>query len=116
MTDFCTRSSSVLQILGYFIFIVKIVLPLIIIILGSIDVSKAVLSGDEKDIKTSVGILVKRLLIGIAVFLLPSIVRVIFYGIYDLKSEDSVKNEANICIDCLTNPSSCQKSERVIFK
>ena len=116
MEGFCSKSSSVLLILGKVLFIAKIVIPIIIIILGTIDVSKAVISGDEKDIKQSAGVLVRRILIGIAIFLLPSLVRVVFYGIYDLRNEKAAESEASICIDCLTNPKDCKKSEREIFK
>ena len=39
---FCYRSAKIWQLLGYFIIVIKIVLPLIIIILGVLDLGRAV--------------------------------------------------------------------------
>ena len=46
MIGFCTKSGSLMQIVGYVILIFKIVVPLLIIILASIDLAKAVTSGE----------------------------------------------------------------------
>ena len=46
---FCYKTASIWHTIGYAFFIVKIVVPLIIIILGIIDFTKAVISNDEKE-------------------------------------------------------------------
>ena len=112
---FCTKASSVLQIIGYVILIVKIVIPLIIIILGSIDLGGAVIAGEDKAIKDNAYKLLKRLLIAIVIFLLPTIVRVIYFSL-NTKADEELRNETTVCIDCLTKPGECQKSEREILK
>ena len=49
--DFCYKSARIWQIVGYIIAIVKIIIPLVIIILGVIDLGRAVVSSDQKIIK-----------------------------------------------------------------
>ena len=112
---FCSKASSVLQIVGYALLIVKIVVPLLIIILGSIDFGSAVLAGEDKAIKESAFKLLKRVLIAIVIFLLPTIVRIIYYGVNN-KVDQELKTETEVCIDCLTKPGECKQSERKILK
>ena len=112
---FCSKASSVLQIVGYVLLIFKIVVPLIIIILGSVDFGSAVVAGEDKAIKESALKLLKRFLVGIIIFLLPTLVRIIYYSI-NTKVDQELKTETEVCIDCLTKPSECKQSERIIFK
>lgn len=107
---FCLKSGSLMQIIGYVIFVFKIVVPILIIILASIDLAKSVISGDEKDIKENAMKLLKRLLIGIAIFLLPSIVKVIYFNLVNDTSGSEFKNDASYCIVCITSPSNCDTS------
>ena len=117
MIGFCTKSGSLMQIVGYVILIFKIVVPLLIIILASIDLAKAVTSGEEKDIKENAMKLLKRLLIGLAIFFLPSIVRVIYFSLTRDTGDSGFKNDASNCIVCVTSPSKCDTTyEREILK
>ena len=104
---FCAKASSVVQIIGYVLLIVKIVVPLIIIIFGSIEFGKAVTSGDQKDINETLMRLLKRIIIGIVIFILPSIVRIIYFGIFNGNQSQEMLNDASVCIDCLTGPKGC---------
>ena len=49
--DFCYKTANIWQIIGYVFLILKIIITLILIILGIIDVGKAVISSDEKNYK-----------------------------------------------------------------
>lgn len=110
MDNFCVRSGQVMQIIGYVLLVFKIVVPVLIIILGSIDVAKAVTSGEEKDIKEGAMKLLKRLLIGMAIFFLPSIVKVIYFSLTNDYKETGFKKDASVCIVCVTTPSKCDTS------
>ena len=43
---FCYKTATVWQMIGKFLFILKILVPIVIIVLGTIDFGKAVLSND----------------------------------------------------------------------
>ena len=61
------------QILGY----IRIIVPILIILLGTLDFAKAVLAGKEDNLKKAQSTFVKRLIAGVAVFFVPVIVDII---------------------------------------
>lgn len=54
--------------------IIQIGIPIILIVMGSIDLGKAVLSSDDKEIKGATGKLIKRAIAAVAVFFVSTIV------------------------------------------
>lgn len=58
--------------------IIQIGIPIILIVMGSIDLGKAVISSDEKEIKASQGRLIKRCISAVAVFFVATIVEILF--------------------------------------
>lgn len=54
--------------------IIQIGIPIILILMGTLDLGKAVLSSDDKEIKGSTGRLVKRAVAAVAVFFVTTIV------------------------------------------
>lgn len=58
--------------------IIQIAVPILLIVLGSIDIAKAVIAGDEKKIKEAQKPFVKRIVAAVIVFLIPFLVGVIF--------------------------------------
>ena len=84
----------------------EICIPILIIILGSVDLGKAVIASDDKAIKSATGALVKRFIAGIVIFLLPSIVTAVFNM---LSGWNAIKSDATNCASCISNPSgSCK--------
>ena len=57
--------------------ILQIAIPIGLLIFGTMDLGKAVMAGDEKEIKGATGILMKRVIAAVAVFLLILIVSVV---------------------------------------
>lgn len=57
--------------------IVKIGVPIILIVLGTLDFGKAILSSDENEMKKAQGAFIKRLIIAVAIFLIPTILGVV---------------------------------------
>ena len=57
--------------------IIQIGVPIILIVMGSIDLGKAVLSSDDKEIKGAVSKLIKRAIAAVAVFFVSTIVVVV---------------------------------------
>jgi len=71
---------DLLTILGYVKLaytILQIAVPIVLLVMGTIDLLKAVTSGDEKAIKAATGMLGKRAAAAVAVFLLFIIVRLL---------------------------------------
>ena len=57
--------------------ILQIAIPIALLICGTMDLGKAVMAGDEKEIKSATGVLIKRVIAAVAVFLLILIVSVV---------------------------------------
>ena len=57
--------------------LVKIIVPIILIVMGTIDLVQAVFAQDEAGIKKAQGRFIKRLIIAVVIFLLPTFVKVI---------------------------------------
>lgn len=76
----CSESSELLAIVGILkkvITILQIGIPIVLFIFGTIDLGKAVMAGDEKEIKGAVSLLIKRLIAALGVFLLFMIISVV---------------------------------------
>ena len=57
--------------------VLQIGIPIILLIFGTIDMGKAVMAGDDKEIKAATNILIKRAVAAVIVFLLFMVVSVI---------------------------------------
>lgn len=107
--DMCLPGSTTLlvfQIIGYIITIIKILVPIILIILGSIDLAKASISGDEKALKDATVQFAKRVLIGLTIFFIPTILD-FFLGLVNGVNETAKKYKG--CTDCILNPTNKDK-------
>ena len=93
---------QVLHFLGYLLLIAKIFVPLIIIGFAVFDLMKAVTDKDEKSLAKQMRIVGIRIISGLIVFFLPSIV----YAVFGLSSRFSANDESKYqaCADCLLNP------------
>ncbi|MBO5475884.1 MAG: hypothetical protein J5982_05250 [Bacilli bacterium] len=99
---------NALRVIGYFIFIGKIVIPFIIIGFGIFDLAKAVTGGDSDKVTKGVKIIGVRVLIGILVFALPSIINVILNISTNLNDEET---GYSMCQTCLLDPWACENGE-----
>ena len=84
---FCTDTANIWHLVGLFVYIIKIVIPLILIVLGMVDLGKAVVSSDEKAINKAVGTLIKRFIAAVVVI-----------GVIS----NSAKADYQTCVDCVT--------------
>ena len=93
---------KVFRLFGYLLLIAKILIPLIIIIMGSFDIFKAVYGQDDKALGKQLKILVWRIIGGLTIFFLPTIVNAFFKVSSDIDvSEDE---DYKICANCLLDP------------
>ena len=98
MDTFCADTASVWQLVGNVIYIIRIVIPVIIILLGTLDLGKAVIAGEDKKIKEAQKSFIKRLIYGVAIFFMFTVVEVIF-GLLGVETD---KGDSKICWDCAT--------------
>ena len=76
--SFCTKTADIWKAVGNILKIVKIVIPLLILIFGMIDLGKSVVASKPEEISKSAKSLLFRLIAGIAIFFVPTIVGLIF--------------------------------------
>ena len=92
------------ELTNFFVIIVQVIVPVILVIMGSIDLIKGLTSQKEDEIKKGQQIFIKRLIIGGIIFF----VIVIAKFLVSLIAEGSSNNIAN-CIDCFfSNVDSCK--------
>lgn len=100
--------AQTLKFIGLLLFLAKIFVPALIIILGSIDFGKAILSGKDDEVKKKVPILLKRLGAGIIIFFIPTIIDFMF-SVIDGYSD--TMNQYSNCHTCILNPDECNVPE-----
>lgn len=85
--------------------IIKIAVPIILIIFGILDLAKAVMSNDEKEMKGAQGKLIKRCIYAVAVFFVVALVQFLFSQLGKADSNATTVDKGNIsgCIDCFIN-------------
>ncbi len=84
----CYDFRFILRILGYILWAMKFIVPIVLIVLIIIDMAKIVITGDEKSKKEGVERSVKRFIYAIVLFLIPLAVQLIF----NVVSKTSVKD------------------------
>lgn len=78
LEDGCGGLLPVFRIVRKGIFpIIWIGIPIILILMGTIDLGKAVISSDDKEIKASTGRLVKRIVYAVIIFFMVTIVSLV---------------------------------------
>ena len=92
---------------GIFITLAKIIAPVILIVMGMIDISKSVVSSKSDDVKKSMITFLKRTIAAVLIFFTPSIVLALFTFVDGF---DDVESAFKPCMDCLIKPSECQGS------
>lgn len=99
--SFCANTEGLWSFIGWLLNIVKIVLPVILIILGIIAFGKAVISDDEKEIKTAVSSLIKKFVIAVVIFFIPNIIMGLFHAV---NAASNTVAESSRCVNCIVNP------------
>lgn len=96
-SNLCETTKPVWTIFGYIVWGIKIAVPLLLIISGMIVMAKAVMSKEEKEIKSAQQHLVKKVIAAVIVYLIISITGVVV-GLVGGPDWD------NSCYDCVFHP------------
>ncbi len=76
-SDACGGLGPIISVIKNLFNIIKIVVPILLLIMGVIDLAKAVLASDDKEIKAAQSKLVKRAIAAVAVFFAVTLVNAI---------------------------------------
>lgn len=99
-TGFCKNTAEIWWLVGTIINVVKVVIPIIIIVLALFDLGKAVMAGEDKEIKEAQKMLVKRLIYGVLIFFVVTIVQVAVSLV-----SGNWRNDAGVCLACVNHRS-----------
>ena len=104
--EFCSKTAGIWKIIGKILFIVKIMIPILLIIFGVIDLSNAVISNKDGEITTSLKRFMIRVIAGIVVFFVPTIVSIAMNLVSSFANSDA-KKDYETCVRCLVDPGNC---------
>lgn len=79
--------------------IIQIGVPILLILYGMFDLSKAVIASKEDEIKNATKLLTKRAIYAVAVFLVVTLVTAVF-GLLSSTGNNKITNESKSGIDC----------------
>ena len=98
--QFCGEMEPVLKVVGLVVFGIKVAVPIILIVIGMLDLAKAVTEKKEDDIKAAQQKLIKRAIAAVLVFLVVTLVGLVMglIGAGEYKS----------CMDCINHPFGCK--------
>ena len=88
-TDFCRTTQSLWGLLGIAITAIKVVIPIILIVMGMLDMGKAVTSGKDDEIKKQLKVFLFRAVAAILVFFVPTIVGMIMQSVNSATNANS---------------------------
>lgn len=92
------------RLVGIFVTIIKIIAPIVIIIMGMFEMSKAVIEGKDDSIKKQALSFLRRAIACVLIFFVPSIILALFHYI---DGWDNVKGQFSTCMDCILGSKSC---------
>lgn len=102
--EICTKPGILksFRFIGYLLYVVKVLIPIILIITGSMDYAKAILASNQDAIKKATVTFGTRIVAGVVVFLIPTVVNFAF----SLLPEN--KDNFKACSTCIFKPRSCK--------
>ncbi len=102
----CEREGPlrVFKIIYLLISIARVLIPVIIIIMGTKDLMNAILQSNTDEMKKAPAIFIKRLIAGLAIFLIPSFIDAIFNMV---SGYEKTPSQFASCSVCLTNGKDC---------
>ena len=95
-SELCSEMGQILRIVGIVVWGIKVVVPILLIVVGMIDLAKAVTEKSEDKIKEAQQKLVRRAIAAVLVFLVVSLVGVVMRIVGDESYKD--------CMVCVTSP------------
>ena len=101
---FCETTAPLWGLLGIAITAIKVVIPIILIVMGMLDMGKAVTSGKDDEVKKQLKVFLFRAIAAILVFFVPTIVGMIMQAVNSATKSDATKDTCGYkdCIKAAT--------------
>ena len=98
--NLCTNPNALktFKFIGNILDVVFIAIPIILILMGSIDFMKAVMASKEDEIKKAQGVFIKRIVAAVVVFFVPIIASILL---------ELVEYDKSNCFTCVVEPNTC---------
>ena len=98
--QFCSEMEPVLKVVGLIVFGIKVAVPIILIVVGMLDLAKAVTEKKEDDIKAAQQKLIKKAIAAVLVFLIVTLVSIVM-GVIGAEQYKQ-------CMNCINHPFTCK--------
>lgn len=79
--------------------LIQLGIPIILIVLGMLDLGKAVIASKEDEIKNAQKMLIKRAIYAVAIFFVVLIVQVVF-GLLSSTGDDELESTSTTWVEC----------------
>ena len=98
--DACDDLAPLIRLIKFGIIpIIQIGVPILLILYGMFDLAKAVIASKEDEIKNATKLLTKRAIYAVAVFLVVTLVTVVF-GLLSSTGDKNIENQSKSGIQC----------------
>lgn len=87
--NYCSDLKPIISIIKTVLNLVRFAVPLVLIVIGTFDIFKAVVASKEDEIKAAQKLLIKRVVYAVIIFLIPTIVMLILNIVSDTKDKDN---------------------------
>ena len=108
-SELCSDLAPIIKIIKLLINLICWSVPILLIVFGTIDMLKATATSDEKAASEAKSKLVKRIVYGVLIFLVPFIVTLVFEIFNDLKIKDDFE-DSNSWLSCWNESGSSKSS------
>ncbi len=99
----CSQVAPLIKLLKLVLGVIQFVIPALLILLGAIDLGKAVISSDDKEVKAAQSRLIKRVIYAVAVFFIVLLVKLVMGLVSDSSVNTGSDADSNSWIDCWDN-------------
>ena len=95
-----------LKFIGMLVVVLKILVPVIIVGMGVVNLVKVIISGKDEEMRKNIQSVVKRLIVGVVIFLLPGIIDFVFDAVTRVVGSDN--SSVTSCEACILDLENCK--------
>lgn len=100
----CRDLAPLMKLLRSVLGIIQFVIPALLILLGAIDLGKAVISSDDKEVKAAQSRLIKRVIYAVAIFFIVLLVKLVMGLVSDSSVNTGSGTDSKSWISCWDDP------------
>ncbi|MBR1414165.1 MAG: hypothetical protein IJ574_05825 [Bacilli bacterium] len=109
LAEFCEGGVlKVFRATGYILLIIKIIIPIVLLVMGIVDLFQAIFGTDPKALNTSIHAFIQRIIAGVIVFFVPTFLHIVLWLLSEAGTADGNKfvgENFPVCNECLYRPS-----------